>query len=135
LVLVDQDEFLRMDRGSISLLFTMLTQFYTPLDEIEHAKKVEVIRYMFVPFSLLHRCQLTAECWREDERKLDERRDWILTHYGSYCNEETMKREFRRRTEKDAEQHIRCVWHSIGIGLFSSLSSILINVPALCSRS
>lgn len=109
----NQDEFLRMDRGTISLLFTMLHQFYAPFDELPHAKKVEVIRYLFVPFTLLHRCELTAQCWRADEGRMEERRDWIVTHYGCYVNEEVMKEEFRKTAIDESEQHIRWVeWMS-----------------------
>ncbi|KAI1700575.1 zinc finger, c4 type (two domains) domain-containing protein [Ditylenchus destructor] len=96
-----QADFLRMGRGSVSLLHTMCINYFEPFNNIPYDKKVEILKHYWKCFAFLHGAHLTIaalpyfEKLRQDstDSSTSGRKhvsDKFVSHYGYYTDMKNM---------------------------------------------
>ncbi|CAD5228658.1 unnamed protein product [Bursaphelenchus okinawaensis] len=78
--MVKHSEHLKMERGCLSLLFSMVNDWFQPFDTLSHEIKVVVLRQFSSSFSHLDQAYKTMQEYPQGD---DTR--WVL-HYGQYCD-------------------------------------------------
>uniref|UniRef100_A0A914DQ46 Uncharacterized protein n=1 Tax=Acrobeloides nanus TaxID=290746 RepID=A0A914DQ46_9BILA len=78
--LVNRTEFLKMERGCLSLMFSMLNDWFQPFDQLSHELKILVLRAFSVRFTFLDSCFRTCQIFPQPE---DTR---YVLHYGQYLD-------------------------------------------------
>jgi len=73
-------EFVKMERGCLSLMFSMLNDWYHPFSQLPHQIKVDVLRSFALKFSLLDSSYRTSQVYPDPEGDR-----WIM-HYGQYLD-------------------------------------------------
>ncbi|KAI6190772.1 hypothetical protein M3Y97_00154900 [Aphelenchoides bicaudatus] len=91
--LVRHSEHVKMERGCLSLMFSMVNDWFQPFNEIDHALKVLVLRAFSTSFSHLDQCYKTMLAFptMNDSK--------FVLHYGQYIDND--KLEFFFQEHKD----------------------------------
>jgi hypothetical protein len=82
-----------MERGCLSLMFSMVNDWFQPFDTLDHTLKVLVLRAFSTSFSHLDQCFKTISAFTE----ADDTR--FVLHYGQYID--SGKLEFFFQEHKD----------------------------------
>ena len=77
---VTHTEFVKMERGCLSLLFSMLNDWCHPFSQLPHQLKIDVLRNFALRFSLLDTTYRTSQVYPDSDGDR-----WIM-HYGQYLD-------------------------------------------------
>ncbi|KAL3080764.1 hypothetical protein niasHS_005351 [Heterodera schachtii] len=86
--LIKHSEYVKMERGCISLMFSMLTDCFHPFDSLDQPTKLSALRAFANRFTHLDQCYRTVALFPADD---DPR---FVLHYGQYVNLEKLDHFF-----------------------------------------
>uniref|UniRef100_A0A915D2T3 NR LBD domain-containing protein n=1 Tax=Ditylenchus dipsaci TaxID=166011 RepID=A0A915D2T3_9BILA len=87
-----------MERGCLSLMYSMLNDWYQPFDSLIHDLKVATLREFSMRFTLLDQCYRTMQTFKPEENR-------FVMHYGQYIDGDNMEYFFAEN--KDPEMLAR----------------------------
>jgi len=79
--LVKHSEYVKMERGCLSLMFSMLNQWFRPFDQLKHEVKIQILRAFSGRFTHLDQCFRTAQAFPPGSGD-GTRRELMVMHYG-----------------------------------------------------
>lgn len=120
--LVKHSEHVKMERGCLSLMFSMVGDWFQPFGILDHALKVPVLRAFYAPFSYLDKCFKTTRAFPE----MDDTR--IVLHYGQYID--INKLDFFFQEHKDPSATIK--WVKFFLNLPDSILSTVKDILTRC---
>uniref|UniRef100_A0A183BQE3 Nuclear receptor domain-containing protein n=1 Tax=Globodera pallida TaxID=36090 RepID=A0A183BQE3_GLOPA len=100
--MVKHAEYVKMERGCISLQFSMLVDCFQPFDSLNQQLKVAALRVFSNRFTHLDQCFRTATIFPAND---DPR---FVLHYGQYMNVEKLDEFFTDIDSNEEELHKSC---------------------------
>lgn len=94
--LVKHSEHVKMERGCLSLMFSMVNDWFQPFDTLDHTLKVLVLRAFSTSFSLIDQAYKTMSAFPE----MDDTR--FVLHYGQYIDETKLEFFFQEHKDPNA---------------------------------
>jgi hypothetical protein len=97
--MVTHSEYVKMERGCLSLMYSMVNDWFQPFSELDHELKVTALRSFSARFTHLDQCYRTVQTFPDTN---DSR---FVMHYGQYVDLKNMQYFFSE--DKDPEESAR----------------------------
>ncbi|KAI1700738.1 zinc finger, c4 type (two domains) domain-containing protein [Ditylenchus destructor] len=102
-------DWVRMERGSASLLHTMCINYFEPFNTLPHNKKIEILKEYWKYFQILYAAYMSVVYFEKSSQNYSQHAAGInklVMHYGYYEDMETI-REFFPKEECNPEKAVR----------------------------
>ncbi|KAI1698760.1 zinc finger, c4 type (two domains) domain-containing protein [Ditylenchus destructor] len=121
-----QGDYLRLNRGTLSLFHTMCINYFEPFNILPHDKKVEILKTYWTVFAFLHKTYLTVAALPYLKKTSQDKSgnsnngskhvfDKIVCHYGYYTDKDQTQEYFELMNldKADCEKAVRFCKHLI----------------------